>query len=595
MGTLRTWQATCSTQIRGLPKFALAGVLACCFVATESRPLLAFQLKLFDGQVTGALDTRLSLGVSTRVERRNPELVGIANGGTAPSVNTDDGNLNYATGDVFSVTAKAAHELQLKWRNHEFFGRMFYFYDVAALSTDRTPLTDAAKELSVRDIRLLDAYWAGKFEAGNSPLTVKAGNQVINWGESTFIPNGINSSSPVDVALLRVAGAELREALLPVPALDVSIGLAKGLSVEAFYQVGWIKTRLEPKGTYFSSNDFISPGGTFVVAAGAGTLPDNPPIPGTIVPRASDRHPRDFGEFGVALRSFIPAMKDTELGLYYQHYHSRLPLASALRATVTGSPPTAFYFAEYPPDIDQVGASINTEIGHTGWALQGEVSYKFDQPLQVDDQELLIAGLNLCGVGGRASQLDANGAGALCGYAAGEKVTGFRRKEVLQAQAAVTKILGATLGADQFVFIGEAGLTWVPNLEDKAVLRYEGPGTLRSGHPGTAAASGTATQLDGFADDTSWGYRLLGRLVFNNAIRAVNLLPQIAFAHDVHGTTPFPLGNFVQHRKAITATLTATYLEKWEASVSYTAFTGAGSFNVLNDRDFVSTVISYAF
>ncbi len=225
------------------------------------------------------------------------------------------------------------------------------------------------------------------------------------------------------------------------------------------------------------------------------------------------------------------------------------------------------------------------------------MSYRFDQPLQIDDAEIQVAALNLCPPfgGTRSSQLDKNGAAAGCGFAAGEDVTGFRTKDVLQVQGTVTKIIGPTFGANQIVLLGEAGLTWVPDLEAKSVLRYDGPGTFNSGDAGTAAAGGVTTQVEGFADDTSWGYRLVGRLLFNNAIGPVNLEPQIAFAHDVHGTTPSPVANFVEDRKTVTLSLKATYLNNWQGRISYTNFSGAGAFNKRNDRDFVSTVVSYAF
>ena len=137
----------------------------------------------------------------------------------------------------------------------------------------------------------------------------------------------------------------------------------------------------------------------------------------------------------------------------------------------------------------------------------------------------------------------------------------------------------------------------VPDLESESVLRYDGPGTTKSGAAGTAAATTvpTAVQTDGFATAASWGYRILGRLVFNNAIGPVTLTPQVAFSHDVNGTTPLPIGNFVEDRKTTTMSLTATYLLNWEARISYTNFFGAGAFNLRNDRDFVSTVFSYAF
>jgi hypothetical protein len=104
-----------------------------------------------------------------------------------------------------------------------------------------------------------------------------------------------------------------------------------------------------------------------------------------------------------------------------------------------------------------------------------------------------------------------------------------------------------------------------------------------------------ATTTDGFADDFSWGYRILLRAEYLGAVGAVNLSPQIAFAHDVDGTTPQPLGNFVEGRKAVTLSLAASYLNSLQALVSYTNFFGGGDFNLLKDRDFVSISLSYSF
>ena len=55
---------------------------------------------------------------------------------------------------------------------------------------------------------------------------------------------------------------------------------------------------------------------------------------------------------------------------------------------------TAQYFTEFPEDIHLIGLSFNTQFQKTGIALQGEVSYRKDVPLQFDDVEILFAGLS---------------------------------------------------------------------------------------------------------------------------------------------------------------------------------------------------------
>ena len=588
---------------------AVVGVgLAASGVADPAR---AIELGSGDGAIAGHLDTTVTVGASLRVQDRDPDLIGVANGGRANSINVDDGNLNFDKGDLTSLAANVTHELDVTWRNFGFFGRVFYFYDAAIMDIEpeRTEFTSEAKDRAGREIELLDAYASADLAVAGAPLNVRFGNQVISWGESTFIQNGINIINPVDVTKLRVAGAELRDALQPVLALDASLGVTDRLSAEVFWQLHEKNSEIEPAGTFFSTNDFASPGGERVfLGFGQPPITDDPPLPpgsdplgiGTSIPRGSDDEPTDAGQFGLALRYFAEPLNDTEFGLYYIRHHSRLPIVSARTGTVAGLAAgdyaeSARYFVEYPEDIHLIGTSFNTSLGASGLALQGEFAYRFDQPLQVDDTELLFAGLSPL----NPALFGQNQLGTV-GF--DEEISGFRRKDVLQGQMTVTQLFGPKLGADQWSVVGEVGGTYIRDMESKDDLRYEGPGTFTSGNPFFTdnppppfGPVQPATTTDGFADDFSWGYRMLLRAEYLGAVGAVNLSPQIAFAHDVDGTTPQPLGNFVEGRKAVTLSLGASYLNSLQALVSYTNFFGGGDFNLLKDRDFVSVSVSYSF
>jgi len=612
----------------------------------------AFGVDVSVGPVSGRLDTTISTGVSIRVEDRDPDLVGKPNGGNAWSINGDDGNLNFDTGDPVSLNAKVTHELDLKWRQFGFFGRMYYFYDWAIMKIDpeRTAFTENAQRRAGMNIKVLDAYLKGDFKVWDRPLTLRVGNQVLNWGESTFIQNGINVINPVDVSLLRVAGAELREALLAVPMISLSTGLTRNLSLEGFYQLYWDNTEIEPLGTFFSTNDLISPGASLAFLK-FGRLPPYGPLDyplthtdpplldrnplGDWIPRGDDREPCHQGQGGAALRYFAPWLFDTEFGLYYIHYHSRLPLVSGH----TGPPPevspnpllggdyirlllwgltgdfasTSYYYRDFPEDIDLVGASFSTDIGSIGLALQGEVSYRPNQPIQVDDVELLYSAfspldpylIKIREALGEPVSEKIFGYSQLGTQGFNQDVLGYRRKKMVQPQLTLTELFGPMLGADQLVLVGEIGATWFPDLEDKSVLRYDGPGTHTSANPfytDTVNEEGELemkvqpeTQHGGFADEFSWGYRIAARADFNNAIGPVTLQPSVAFYHDVTGTTPLPIGNFVEGRKTITVGLTATYLNTVRATLSYTNYFGGGNFNLLHDRDFVSLAASVSF
>ena len=254
---------------------------------------------------------------------------------------------------------------------------------------------------------------------------------------------------------------------------------------------------------------------------------------------------------------------------------------------------SGYYFIEYPEDIQLYGVSFNTQLGTSGWALQGEYSFRNDVPLQIEEASLIAAGLApFTGCLGVPllpqevlDQLPANfrtTAGCVQGG-------GFHRtppattptppvtssRKVSQVQATATRVFGPTLGADGFVFLTEAALLQVHSMPAKSTLRLESPA---EGSP---------------SDATSMGYRIAARLDYNNAVGSANLFPYLQFQHDVSGNSPQPIGPFVEGRTALTLGLRVSYLSRWEGNVSYTAY--AGKRSEIRDRDLVTATIKFSF
>lgn len=642
------------------------------------------------GELKGSLDTTVSYGISIRADDPAEGLIAkatinpaIANNGTtipglpssvnyypggaiqaaAPgrwSVNRDDGNIKYDKGDAFSNAFKVTSELEMTWRDWGFFSRASYFYDFE--NSGRDDFVKEAKEKVASDFRLYDAFLYKNYALGaNDEVSgsIRFGKQVVSWGESTFIQNGINVVNPVDVSRLRVAGAELKEAFLPTNMIWASTKFSDNLSMEAYYQFDWKETEIDPTGTYFSTNDFASPGGTYIML-GFGTVPQ--PVnnadnyadacvigagaagqnkfmssdryaefvaaygaPGAAAllanacasagSRLADNNARDSGQFGLALRWYAEALNQTEFGFYAMNYHSRLPLLSGRAVNVVLPAPaanSAALIVEYPEDIHLFGMSWNTTLPG-GIAWQGEVSYRPNMPLQIDDVELLFATLTPINLA-----LQAGGAppatqfvSQMGSFAPGAYVKGWNEHEVTQVQMTFTKAVGQVLGADQIALVGEVGATQV-NLPDPSVLRYEGEGTDTGGgcalsdvyptgfptslytQPG--CLRNPVTQVDGFPTDFSWGYRIAARADYNSVFGTpVTLSPRIAFNHDVKGITPGPGGNFLEGRKSITVGVEANYLNSWVFDLSYTGFSGAGQLNQIYDRDFYSFSVKYSF
>ena len=558
-------------------------------------------ITLNKGDFTASWDTTISYGVSYRVEERDNDLIGFANlpddaepGSGRFSVNSDDGNLNYDQWDKISNALKVTTEFGFSYKSFGGFFRATSFYDFTNNSKDS--LSETAKEFVGQRTRLLDAYLYKDFEIGGHAGTVRLGRQVVSWGESTFIQQGINIINPVDVSKIRVAGAELREAFLPIDMIYGSIDLTTNLSIEALYMLEFEQIDPDPAGTFFSGNDFATPGAEFVML-GFGLVPEL--TPGLTIPRKNVAGASDSGQYGVSLKYFAPDLNDTEFGLYYLNYHSRLPMISAIAVT-SSSPSSGRYFIEYPEDIDLFGLSFNTTINSLGVSLQGELSYRPDVPLQIDDVEVLFAALSPLNA---LTEAPFNEFRSQLGeFAPGEIIQGWETHEVSQLQLTATKLFGPNniFSADQIVLLGEVGFTNVWDLPDTSVLRYNGPGTDTGGGPsaltGGSGRNPVTEPSEFFATPFSWGYRLITRLDFNNAFGfPINLSPRLAFNHDVKGTTPGPGGNFVEDRKSVTVGVGATYLETWGADISYTSFFGAGIHNLIGDRDFVSFNIKYSF
>lgn len=542
------------------------------------------------GGFHGSWDTTLTYGQLYRVSDRDSNLVGVHNGGTAFSVNGDDGNLNYNPG-LISKTTKFTTEVDLAYKNMGLFFRGNGFRDHASDETRRTTLLPDAKRLVESNLVLQDLYGWMNFDIGKMPGEIRVGKQVISWGESTFIQNSINTINPFDVSKLRTPGAELRDALVPVGIAFGSLGITDDVSIEAYYQYDWEQTVIDPAGSYFSTNDFVGDAGIFAVGARFGgatgnIVSDTTFIDALALSRASNREPGNGGEYGVAVRLFLPNLNSTELGFYHINYHSRLPIVSAISngpsATLTG----AQYFVDYPDDIKLYGVSFNTEIGNTGIALQGEYSFREDAPLQIDLEEMLAAGL------GGVSQLGPAGT-----FSSGDIVSGSIERNVSQFQFTATKVFGPVLKASSAVLASEFAITHIHNMPSKSSYRLESPGTYVPAVTTSATLGQPATEsLSKYPDSTSWGYRVVGRLDYNNALfNSVNLQPRFAWQHDVSGITPGPGGPFLKGRKIITFGLRGVYLNQWEADISYTSYLGDSRQNLLHDRDFAAFNIKYSF
>ena len=431
-------------RLLGVSALVGAGLIA-------ANPADAYNVRIGDFDIQ--IDNVLSVGATVRVEDREDQLLGAVNGGNADlspgldlgantsgllgaqlagsaatcgatalalanigvtscqydtlngvynydrGINGDDGRLNFDNGDITSGLLKLTSDIEARSGNIRAFLRLQGFYDAvldSESSFERTELTDQAKRDAIENINVLDAYVDYNTDIAGLPLMVRAGRQVINWGESTFFLGGNSVFSPIDVPAIRRPGAEIKEALLPVEALYASLALPYDLSLEA-YVGGWDHYKLDVAGTAESTSDAANlgsagNGNNFLVGTGpfggankrncdlaasanpfqasigvaidtlvgtcdAGSAVDysrpltlgqaeieraqilntNAATGATlgdtnIMRRGADEYNDDFDDMGVAIRWYSEQLNSTEFGLFYQKYTSRLPYVSSRAA-----------------------------------------------------------------------------------------------------------------------------------------------------------------------------------------------------------------------------------------------------------------------
>ncbi len=646
-GSGNIWMMKSGTSRLALLAGTTAGLLA------AAGPAEAFDTTIGGWQVN--VDTTLSSSVDLRTSPINYNFVGSANGGRFVLANNDNGTLNYRDGSPVAAVQRATVEVQAKKDDYGFFVRATGFYDPIndSYRTDFQPLSRAAVRDIGADLRLLDAYAFASPEILGHRLDVRVGAQALNWGESTFIQFGINSINPLDVTALRTPGSELRQGFLPIPVVDVKTDLFNGITLEGFWQFAWTRSKLEPDGSFFGTNDTLLDGGTYGNlrndfpdnAASVYGVNANDPF-GASLSRSLDRHPTTLDEFGFALRKTFSSLDDAEFGLYFENYHSRTPFGSnrtgqfnisglAAAAPVFAELPnpltgalsplnsyaiktyesTASYFADYPKDIHLIGVSWNF-TGPDGIALQGELSSRINQPIQLAASDLALltavpairqtaalspilgAALNQA-----CTQNPTIAAEGGCNYGFNQIIDGWKRYPVIQAQTTATKLFNAipSLAINQIALVGEIGFDYVAGFpKNRGIFDAQYTTDVNSAFVEAATVdTNTLISRKGLASQFSGAYTIATIIDMPSVLPyGIDMKPTISLQHDFVGTSPVGVNVFVQNSAAASIGVTFNYLQAWSLGVQYTnhfpVFDG-GKFYGLLDRDFVSAVVSYEF
>ena len=605
--------------------------------ASWPAPTLARPFRI--GEVEGVANVQLSYGLLARVEDRDPDLVAIANGGNAESANFDDGDLNYDEA-VASNMLQASGEIIARWGFLGAYLRGIAYYDFETQLSDRarTSLSSDADRYVGWHTELRDYHLGARFQIRGMPVSVRVGDQVLNWGESTFLRFGVQTVTPLDlVAALRPASSA-QDVQNPQGMLWAAANLTEEVAIEGYYQYAWQRVRTPPIGWLFSDSDSVGADGLGTAMAGSGLFSDLGTdldaffqLPaGTLgfdpefmrIPGVGSHEPSSQGQGGFTVQAILPRLNSTKLALHFINYHSRLPLlnartadAAAVSATspaavaaraaalapvyeAEGLPPAqaalaaaaaagtltigeyageAGFFVTYPENVRMLGLSFNTTTLRTGTLVSGEVSHHFGYPFQILPGDVFSAAFS-------PIEFDPSfGQGPLGDFGPSQVVRGTTRRGKTQLEIGIRQLLGPRLGAAQSILGMDAGWVHVHDLPGRDRLRLSAPGVTGPGDFGH------------LPDADSWGYRLLAGLTYEGVLGAFTVQPRVVWLHDVGGVTPGPGGAFVAGRKAFNVGVAVDYTNTWLLQLDYTNLFGAGRFNLLEDRDFVRFQLSYFY
>ncbi|WP_439816153.1 DUF1302 domain-containing protein [Zavarzinia sp. CC-PAN008] len=631
------------------------------------------------GDVVISNQNQVSVGAIVRTSTRDSRFISTANGGSlALSSSADNGNLNFDQGSIVSNPITATSELSVIYNaspSSRFGvygrGRVFYdwVFDVNNLDSNGfnpgfvagpgTPpgtnpnfaraqqfngrLDPQAQDRARYGAEMQDYYALASFDVGSMPTNVRVGNQILNWGEALFTQNAISIINPLDLQKLRVPGSEVRDALVPIKMFWAAIEPVPGLSFEGFYAWDFEGARFEPSGTFFGSEAFTQgmEGLTQIALAGDNNCGVPLPRPGGSNPQGGglipdlactggprityERRDQDRGDFGFAMRYFSEELNNTEFGLYYVNYQSRIPSIAYRTPGVLATGPDAAgnsassinrnnseYYLYYPDDIRMYGVSFNTSLDSLGIAVNGEFSYKENQFAVVDDSIVTFSYLQalgeLGGISGRypgavpdptspgnyivPCRINPDGQTLNTGCA-GEEILydGGLRFDTQNINLRGTKQFGQSafvpslLGADTWSVIVEGAVIHAD--VDTETFKFNVANAVNNGFTNDIAGN--------LPTRWSFGYVLSTNVTYPSAFGTpINLTPAMSFSHGVSGTTPV-FGGFTEGVKTVNLALRADYLVNLSATINFNKSFGGGAQNSNADKDFLGLTVSYSF
>ncbi|WP_093284326.1 DUF1302 domain-containing protein [Solimonas aquatica] len=553
--------------------------------------------------------------------------------GLSQSINSDDGDRNFDKWALIHNRLSGLGELQLHWQDYgAVLSGSGFIDDVYHRSNDNdSPRTlnqfgpageypdpkprefsGPTKRYDGGRARVLEAYLYGSWWLSDeSSLNLRAGQQLVAWGESLFFSGIASAMGPADATKAFVPGAEVKDILLPVNQIALNLAVNNELSLVGYYKLSFRPTEIFPVGDYLSPADVVGPGAQFVYGSAnplaatgscsgllqnfhlngapvsvvspqletlvcgllgitADTLIDAPDYIYTY--REKDLKPSAFGQYGGGVKYQLTS--STNLGLYYLRYNDTNPAVQlnvgfASFGTVGGVNLSTQALNQYVPvsynvkyfdGIHLAGLSYSTVLG--GFNIAGELNYRdgIDTPVEAQ-------------ISGHLSPM-------------------YQRGRISQALVSALYVTNPRLFFDDLVSVNEAGFLHVNGVDRLS----PSPGIIPVGEGGSL-----------FYDRNAYGFMSLLIPTKHNIISGWDFQMPIVYGWLIKGTPAMagafgPLYGDGDMRASLSFNM--QYLQNLQLGVGYNWFFGSPNktikhstlaANPYSDRDYLTFNLKYNF
>jgi len=490
-------------------------------------------------------DNTVKYSTAWRMEEPSPTFLANRNG--------DDGDRNFRRG-LISNRIDLLSELDLTYNNvgarisgagwfDELYHRPNHNDSPGTVNSFSVPSNEfpaATRELHGEKAEILDAFVFGNGHIGSVPASLRIGKHTLLWGESLLLAtNGISyAQAPLDVIkATSVPNTQSKELFMPIGQVSGQLMPTDNLSLAAYYQYEWRKTRLPGAGSYFNTTDILDEGGERLFVS-----------PPAALFRGHDIPASDSGQWGVSTRYRAEAI-DTDFGLYYIRFNEKVPQLY-LQPGAGVNPAinkVGEYSLVYPENIRVIGASFSTNVGAANVA--GELHVRRNTPL---------ASLPQVVTPGVAADNNNNPL-----YAVGNTV---------HAQISVIHVLAQTALWPTATLTAEVGAQRLTSITK---------------NPGAVLPT---------SERTAWGFRAIFTPTYFQVLPNLDITIPIGLGYNPKGKSPIAGFNGGADRGGdVSIGIGAEYEKTWNAGLRYTHYFGSEDFQVLRDRDFVAFSIQRTF